>query len=486
MKTAKELLHRLKTNKTIGNININVSAVCFDSRKVEPHALFVAQKGTSFNGHDFIDTAIEKGAVCIVLEDFPPKLNDAVTYIQVDNASYALGWIAAAFYDYPSEKLKLIGITGTNGKTTTVTLLHRLFTDFGFKTGMLSTVENKINNEILPSTHTTPDAVAINCLLAEMLNQSCEYCFMEVSSHAIVQDRISGLCVEGAVFSNITHDHLDYHKTFKEYIRAKKLFFDNLPAHAFALSNLDDVNGKVMLQNTKAKKYTYSLLNATADFKAKINEYDFQGMHLAINGQEAWFLLTGSFNAYNLLVVYAVAQLLGLENKDILCHMSKLKPAEGRFDTVNGKNNITAIVDYAHTPDALKNVLTTIRNIRKSDQRILTLVGCGGNRDKTKRPEMAKIAYDLSDVLILTSDNPRNEKPSDILKDMLKGVEKEDESKIFTIEDRKQAIKLSVSLSKKNDIILIAGKGHEKYQEINGLKHHFDDMEEIKKYLSVI
>jgi UDP-N-acetylmuramoyl-L-alanyl-D-glutamate--2,6-diaminopimelate ligase len=308
---------------------------------------------------------------------------------------------------------------------------------------------------------------------------------MEISSHAIVQHRISGLCFKGGIFSNITHDHLDYHKTFKEYIHAKKLFFDNLSSHAFALSNMDDANGNVMLQNTQAKKYTYSLQNGSADFKAKIKEYNFQGMNLTIDQEDVWFRLTGTFNAYNLLAIYAVARLLGMNKQQTLCKMSNLAPAEGRFATLIGKNNITAIVDYAHTPDALKNVLKTIHNIRKPNQQIITVVGCGGNRDKTKRPEMAKIAYDLSDKLILTSDNPRNEEPMQILKDMLKGIENEDDEKVILMEDRQQAIKLSVTLAKKEDIILIAGKGHEKYQEIQGVKHHFDDMEVIKKYLSI-
>ena len=319
-----------------------------------------------------------------------------------------------------------------------------------------------------------------------MLDKGCQFCFMEVSSHAIVQHRISGLHFKGAIFSNITHDHLDYHKTFKEYIYAKKMFFDNLSNDAFALSNMDDTNGMVMLQNTKAKRFTYSLLNVNTDFKATINTYDFEGMQLTIDKQEIWFRLTGTFNAYNLLVVYAVTQLLGIDKQEALRNMSLLEPAEGRFVTLNAKNKVTAIVDYAHTPDALKNVLKAIRNIRKPEQKILTLIGCGGNRDKSKRPEMAKIAYDLSDILILTSDNPRNENPINILDDMIKGIEKEDRNNVFVIENREQAIKLSASLAKKNDIILIAGKGHEKYQEINGIKHHFDDMEIIKNYLTII
>ncbi|MDD2622680.1 MAG: UDP-N-acetylmuramoyl-L-alanyl-D-glutamate--2,6-diaminopimelate ligase [Bacteroidales bacterium] len=486
MKTCKELIDRIPIKQIIGNVEIPIHAVCFDSREVLANTLFVAQKGNTVDGHDYIDKAIAKGACCIVLENLPAQIKDGITYIQVENASFALGWIAAAFYNYPSEKLTLIGITGTNGKTTSVTLLHRLFRDLTYKVGLLSTIENKINDEIIPSTHTTPDAVTINRLLAKMLDKGCQFCFMEVSSHAIVQHRISGLHFKGAIFSNITHDHLDYHKTFKEYIYAKKMFFDNLSNDAFALSNMDDTNGMVMLQNTKAKRFTYSLLNVNTDFKATINTYDFEGMQLTIDKQEIWFRLTGTFNAYNLLVVYAVTQLLGIDKQEALRNMSLLEPAEGRFVTLNAKNKVTAIVDYAHTPDALKNVLKAIRNIRKPEQKILTLIGCGGNRDKSKRPEMAKIAYDLSDILILTSDNPRNENPINILDDMIKGIEKEDRNNVFVIENREQAIKLSASLAKKNDIILIAGKGHEKYQEINGIKHHFDDMEIIKNYLTII
>ena len=483
MKQCKELVKELNIIKIIGSLSIEISNICFDSRQVIPQCLYVAQKGTQVDGHDFISMAIEKGASCIVLENLPSEINNTITYIQVENTSLALGYIASAFYDYPSKKIKLIGITGTNGKTTTVTLLHKMFLDLGYKTGLLSTIENKINQEIIPSTHTTPDAVTINKLLAFMCEKRCEYCFMEVSSHAVVQHRISGLIFKGGIFSNITHDHLDYHKTFKEYILAKKLFFDGLPSDAFALSNFDDPNGKVMLQNTKAKKYYYSLLNGTADFKAKINEFNFQGMHLNLENEDVWVKLTGTFNAYNLLAIYATTRLLNIDKEKAMHILSLLNPAEGRFATYLGKNNVVAIVDYAHTPDALENVLKSIRKIRNQKQHIITVVGCGGNRDKTKRPEMAKIGYDLSDKLILTSDNPRNENPEDILKDMLQGIENDE--KVLIISDREQAIKLAVSFADKNDIILIAGKGHEKYQEIMGVKHHFDDAEIIKKYLNI-
>ncbi|NLJ83018.1 MAG: UDP-N-acetylmuramoyl-L-alanyl-D-glutamate--2,6-diaminopimelate ligase [Bacteroidales bacterium] len=483
MKRCEELIKNIRPIKTIGSVSKNISSICFDSREVVVQSMFVAQKGTQVDGHDYISKAIEKGAYCIVLENLPSQLDDNVTYIQVENSSLALAHIASAFYDYPSQKLKLVGITGTNGKTTTVTLLHKLFLGLGYQAGLLSTIENRINNEIIPSTHTTPDAVSINKLLALMCEKGCEFCFMEVSSHAIVQRRVEGLRFEGGIFSNITHDHLDYHKTFKEYILAKKTFFDTLPSHAFALSNIDDANGKIMLQNTKAKKYFYGLLSGATDFKAKITEHDFRGMQLDINEHKVWVKLTGVFNAYNTLAIYATARLLGINDNKILKVLSSLNPAEGRFETYVGKNNITAIVDYAHTPDALENVLKTIRKIRKSKQNIITVVGSGGNRDKSKRSEMAKISYDLSDKLILTSDNPRDEDPDEIIKDMLKGTPNDE--KVLVVSDREQAIKTAVLLAHKDDVILIAGKGHEKYQEIKGVKRHFSDAEVVIKYLKI-
>ncbi|MDD3280270.1 MAG: UDP-N-acetylmuramoyl-L-alanyl-D-glutamate--2,6-diaminopimelate ligase [Bacteroidales bacterium] len=485
MKKCEELVSDLNIKNTIGTLSRNVTSLCFDSRQVVQQSMYIAQKGTQVDGHSFIPMAIEKGACCIILEDMPKEIKKDITYIQVDNSSFALGHIASAFYDYPSKKLKLIGITGTNGKTTTVTLLHTLLTNLGYKVGLLSTIENKIKDKIIPSSHTTPDAIRINELLSKMCDNGCEYCFMEVSSHAIVQDRIAGLSFVGAIFSNLTHDHLDYHKTFQEYLKAKKQFFDHLSPKAFALSNMDDANGKVMLQNTKASKYYYSLLNGTADFKANIIDYNFNGMQLHMDGKEVWVKLSGTFNAYNLLVIYATAKLLGMDTMETLYKISALNPAEGRFSTYQGKNNIVAIVDYAHTPDALQNVLKTIKKIKSLKQHIITVIGCGGNRDKNKRPVMAKIGYDFSDTLILTSDNPRNENPEEILQDMLKGIANENNDKVFVNVDREQAIKLSISIAKPDDIILIAGKGHEKYQEIQGIKHHFDDVEIAKKYLLI-
>ncbi len=482
MKTIKELINNISTIQIIGLIDKQIEAICFDTREVKSSSLFVAQKGTKVDGHKYIDQAIEKGATCIVAEQLPVTLHEDVTYLQVKSSPHTLALLACNFYGNPSYKLKLIGITGTNGKTTTATLLYRLFTNLGFKAGLLSTVENKIGQTTIPSTHTTPDAIKINQLLSQMVSEGCEYCFMEVSSHAIVQERITGLHFVIGIFTNITHDHLDYHKTFKEYIAAKKLFFDNLPKTAFALTNIDDPNGKVMLQNTAAQCKTYSLQTINSDFKAKVNEDSLEGMNLIIDNEDVWFRLIGKFNAYNLLSIYATALLLGVNKKDVLREMSMLESAEGRFSTIN-KNGKTVIIDYAHTPDALLNVLNTIREISKNDQKITTVVGCGGDRDKTKRPEMAKIAYNLSDKVILSSDNPRSEDPDSILNDMVKGIPSDDESNVFVIVDRKQAIKLAIATSQTGDIILIAGKGHEKYQEINGVKYEFDDIEIAKNYL---
>ena len=485
MKTIEELTHNITIIRHVGTEHApSLQGIAFDTRDIQPNYLFVAQKGTNTDGHNYINQAIENGATCIVAEHLPETLHENVTYLQVKSSANALALLACNFYENPSHKLKLIGVTGTNGKTTTVTLLYRLFTHLGYPCGLLSTVENKIGLTTIPSTHTTPDAVQINRLLSEMVSQGCQYCFMEVSSHAIVQQRIDGLHFTGGVFTNITHDHLDYHKTFKEYIAAKKLFFDNLPKTAFALSNMDDANGKVMLQNTEAQRKTYSLQTVNCDFKARMNENTLDGINLSIDKENVWFQLVGKFNAYNLLSIYAVAVLLGMEKKEVLQQMSLLEAAEGRFAVLRQKG-MTVVVDYAHTPDALLNVLNTIREIRKNNQQIITVVGCGGNRDKTKRPEMAKIAYDLSDTVFFTSDNPRNENPDAILADMLKGIENEDDSKVFVISDRKQAIKLAIATAQKTDIVLIAGKGHEKYQEINGVKHHFDDVEEGKKYLRI-
>ncbi|MDR0368618.1 MAG: UDP-N-acetylmuramoyl-L-alanyl-D-glutamate--2,6-diaminopimelate ligase [Bacteroidales bacterium] len=485
MKTIQELTRNIKIVKTTGSIEKKIDAVCFDTREVQPCCMFVAQKGTKADGHHFIEQAIEKGAVAVVVEHLPEKLHDDITYLQVENSSYALALLADNFFDQPSRKLQLTGITGTNGKTTVATLLYRLFSDLGFKAGLLSTVENKIGQETVLATHTTPDAIKINRLLAQMVKAGCQYCFMEVSSHAIVQNRIAGLEFKGGVFSNITHDHLDYHKTFKEYIAAKKLFFDNLPKTAFALSNIDDANGKVMLQNTKAQRKTYSLQTADCHFKAKINENTFHGMNMSIDGQNVWFRLVGKFNAYNLLSVYATAILLGIDKQNLLQKMSLLESAEGRFANIQAKG-LNIIVDYAHTPDALLNVLKTIRDIAEKRQEIITVVGCGGDRDKTKRPEMAAIACNLSDKVLLTSDNPRTENPYTILNDMQEGIAAAQQHKVLVIEDRRQAIKTAILTAKPNSIILIAGKGHEKYQEINGIKYDFDDTKIAKEYAEIL
>ena len=464
----------------VGSTNLAISSVTFDSRQVKKDSLFIAAIGVTVDGHNYIDKAIEMGAAAIVCEKLPAKINENITYIKVLNSSESLGYIACNFYDNPSEKLKLIGITGTNGKTTTVTLLFNLFRGLGYNVGLLSTVENKINNTVIPSTHTTPDALALNELLNMMVEQGCQYAFMEVSSHAIVQHRITGLHFTGGAFSNITHDHLDYHKTFDEYIKAKKLFFDNLSTDAFALTNKDDRNGMVMLQNTNAKKYTYGL-KSIADFKCKVIENHLNGLLLNIDNQEVWIKLIGSFNAYNALVVYAVSQLLKQDKVQVLTTLSNLNSVEGRFQYVKSKTGIIAIVDYAHTPDALKNVLETIKDIRTGNEQVITVVGCGGDRDAAKRPIMAKIACELSNKTILTSDNPRSENPEDILNQMQEGLSPVEAKNALRISDRKEAIKTAVAFAKEGDILLIAGKGHEKYQEIKGVKHHFDDFEIIKE-----
>lgn len=417
--------------------------------------------------------------------ELPQNQKDAITYIKVLNSSAALAYIACNFYDNPSEKIKIIGITGTNGKTTTVTLLFNLFRGLGYSVGLISTVENKINNTIIPSTHTTPDALALNELLAKMVEQGCQYAFMEVSSHAIVQHRITGINFTGAAFSNITHDHLDYHITFDEYIKAKKQFFDNLSEDAFALTNKDDKNGLVMLQNTKAKKYTYAL-KSVADFKCRVVENHLNGLLLNIDNQEVWVKLIGSFNAYNVLVVYAISQLLKQDKVQVLTTLSNLNSVEGRFQYIKSKNGIVAIIDYAHTPDALKNVLETIKDIRTGNEKVITLVGCGGDRDVAKRPIMTKIACEYSNKVILTSDNPRTENPEEILNQMEAEINPVDAKKTLRISDRKEAIKTAVAFAEEGDIILIAGKGHEKYQEINGVKYPFDDFEIVKENFKTI
>lgn len=487
MKQLKDLLYKAGIEELKGNTNINIANVCFNSAAVKSGDLFVAVRGTKTDGHQFISSAITNGAVAIVCEQFPDELNENVNYIKVKDAAVALSYISINYFDNPSSKLKLIGVTGTNGKTTTVTLLYNLFRKLGYRCGLLSTVQNKINDRIVEATHTTPDPIQLNKLLSEMVFEECEYCFMEVSSHAVVQNRITGLVYEGGIFTNITHDHLDYHKTFDAYIKAKKGFFDMLPQSAFALVNADDKNASIMLQNTKARKKTFSL-HSMSDFKCKIIENSFSGLLLNIDGSEIATSLIGSFNAYNVTGIYSAAILMGVDKLLALTSISTLHAVDGRFEYITSSNNITGIVDYAHTPDALKNVLNTINDIRSGNEKVITVVGCGGDRDAAKRPVMAKIASELSDKIILTSDNPRSENPDDILKQMQTGVPVHLSNKVLSIADRKEAVKVACTLAKEGDIILVAGKGHEKYQEIKGVKHPFDDkqvLEESFKLLGV-
>ncbi len=484
MKLLKDILYKAGIIELIGSSNVAIMAISFDSRKVEKNSLFVAIKGTQSDGHQYMDQTISKGAIAILCEELPATLHKEVTYIKVKDSSLALGVVAANFYDNPSERLKLIGVTGTNGKTTTVTLLFNLFKKLGYKVGLLSTVKNQINNDVLSATHTTPDAIQLNALLHQMVEKGCTHCFMEVSSHAVVQNRIAGIHFTGAVFTNITHDHLDYHKTFNEYIKAKKQFFDLLGSDAFALTNKDDINGDVMLQNTKATKKRYSL-RSMADYKCRVVENQFSGLLLNIDGSEVWSKLIGSFNAYNLLAVYATAVLLKEDKTNVLTTLSSLSPVEGRFQHMRTDDGIIGIVDYAHTPDALSNVLKTINDIRTGNEQVITVVGCGGDRDAAKRPIMAKIACDLSTRVILTSDNPRSEVPEAIIKDMQKGVDGVNHKKTIAITDRSEAIKTACSYAKPGDILLIAGKGHEKYQEIKGVKHPFDDMLVLQENLKL-
>ena len=458
-----------------------VKGICFDSRKAGQGSCFVAQVGTRVDGHQYIDAVTAQGAVAVVCQQLPEKQQEGVAYVLVENSDKALGMMADNWYGHPSRHLRLIGITGTNGKTTTVTLLHRMFRDKGYHAGLLSTIVNKIDEEEIPATHTTPDALELNSLLRRMVDAGCQYAFMEVSSHSVVQNRIAGLTFAGGIFSNITHDHLDFHKTMANYIAAKKMFFDHLPKEAFALTNIDDKNGMVMMQNTRAKVVTYSLQHM-ADYHCRVLEDTFQGMLLEINGKEVWTRLVGRFNAYNLTAIYATARCCGMAEEEALRLLSGLEAAEGRFQYVNGRG-ITAIVDYAHTPDALENVLSTINAIRKPQQSLITVVGCGGDRDKTKRPEMARIACRMSDKLVLTSDNPRTEEPDSILDDMEAGLTPTELSHTVRITDRRQAIRTAVMMAREGDIILVAGKGHEKYQDVNGVKHHFDDREELEREL---
>jgi len=482
VETLQNILYKVNLISVQGSLDKEIAAVVFDSRKMVEHSAFVAVKGVQADGHVFIEKAILNGATVIVCEILPAKILPQVTYIEVKDSSLALAYMATNFYGNPSKELTLVGITGTNGKTTTVSLLHKLFSDFGYKVGLLSTVVNKIGDIEIPATHTTPDPVELNNLLRQMVEAGCEYCFMEVSSHAIHQNRIAGLDYKVAAFSNITHDHLDYHKTFKDYIYAKKLFFDNLNSGAIAITNIDDANGMVMVQNTKAKIRTLAL-QTIADYKAKILENTFMGLILNINRHEVYTHLVGGFNAYNLLTVFAIAVELGKDEMEVLAGISKLKSVEGRFEYFTSPKKVIAIVDYAHTPDALKNVLSTIQTVRTRNEQVITIVGCGGDRDKTKRPVMAGIAAEYSDTVILTSDNPRSENADEIIREMQKGVPAERTARVMSITNREEAIKVACALAQPQDILLIAGKGHEKYQEILGVKYPFDDFETVKQTL---
>ena len=476
----KDILANCNIKNIVGKEDREIAGITFDSRKATEGMMFFAVRGTNVDGHNYIAKALESGATAVVCENLPEVVEGNVTYIQVENSAYALGVAASNFFGNPSQKLQLVGVTGTNGKTTIATLLYRLFTDAGHLCGLLSTIENIVGKEIIPSTHTTPDPIELNTLLQKMVERGCHYAFMEVSSHSVVQDRIAGLHFAGGIFTNLTHDHLDYHKTMANYRDAKKKFFDDLPSTAFALTNLDDKNGGVMLQNTRAHKLTYALKH-DADFKGVILESHFDGMLMKVNGTEVFTQLVGGFNASNLLAIYGAATALGFDKNELLVEISKLHGANGRFDMVHSEKGIVGIVDYAHTPDALENVLKTINEVRFNKETLITVVGCGGNRDTTKRPEMAAVAVRMSDRVILTSDNPRNEDPDEIIRQMKAGINATDSHKVLSISNRREAIRTAVALAKPGDLILLAGKGHETYQEINGIKHHFDDKEELSK-----
>ncbi|TLF42623.1 UDP-N-acetylmuramoyl-L-alanyl-D-glutamate--2,6-diaminopimelate ligase [Maribacter aurantiacus] len=482
MKVLKDILYSVHISAVSGTTNCEVASVCFDSRKVQNGDAFVATRGTVTDGHKFMDKAVSLGARAIICEELPKKMVDGVTYVAVENGQQALAIMASNYYDTPSKNLKLVGVTGTNGKTTVSSLLYQLFKKAGFKVGLLSTIKIMIDDTEYPTSHTTPDALVINKHLKLMNDAGVEYCFMEVSSHGIHQKRTEGLVFEGAIFTNLSHDHLDYHKTFAEYRDTKKKLFDNLSKKAFALTNIDDKNGLVMLQNTKARKFTYALKNY-ADYRAQILENQFDGQLLKIDDNELWTKLIGHFNAYNILAIYAAADLLGLEKLECLRLMSELENVDGRFQYYISKDKITAIVDYAHTPDALKNVLETIGTLRTGNENVITVVGCGGDRDRSKRPVMGNIASEMSNTAIFTSDNPRTESPSAIIAEMEAGVEPQNTKKILSIENREQAIKTACQLANANDIILIAGKGHETYQETNGTRIDFDDFKIVKELL---
>ncbi len=486
MAVLQDILYRVNIRSVQGNMGAEVKDIQLDSRKVSEKSCFIAIKGNAQDGHAYIDAAIQKGATAIIAEQLPVIKKETVTYVQVENSAAAAGYIAHNFYGAPSSKMKVTGVTGTNGKTTIATLLFKLFSALGYKCGLLSTIQNQVGKNIIPASHTTPDALSINALMRQMLEEGCTHVFMECSSHAIHQHRITGLHFSGALFSNITHDHLDYHKSFDEYIRVKKSFFDTLPADAFAISNADDKRGAVMLQNTAAKKYFYSL-RTMADFKGKIIDNSITGLQLNVNEQEVHFRLIGEFNAYNLLAVYGAAICLGEDKYEVLQLLSNLTGAEGRFDyIISLKEKIIGIVDYAHTPDALLNVLTTVKKLKQGHEKIITVVGCGGDRDKTKRPVMAEVACTHSDSVVFTSDNPRSEEPDAIIQDMEKGLQPSVKRKYISITDRKEAIKTAVALAGKEDIVLIAGKGHEKYQEIKGVKHPFDDKAVLKDMFNLM
>lgn len=483
MRNLQDLLKNTDCQLRQGSLDLNIEKICFDSRQVVPNSLFVATVGTQIDGHTYIQTAIDKGAIAIIGEKMPENLPQNLAYLTCQNSAKVLGLLACQWYEEPSTKMTVVGVTGTNGKTTVTTLLFKLFRSLGYSVGLISTVQNQINEKIIPTQFTTPDALTLQGLLAEMKREGCTHVFMEVSSHALVQERCAGLKFAGAVFTNITHDHLDFHETFDNYIKAKKKFFDELTPEAFALVNVDDKRGQVMLQNCEAKVQRTFALKSMADFKGKMIENTLQGLLLEINQQEVWFRLIGDFNAYNLLTAYSVGLLLGEKEADVLTELSGITGAEGRFDQIRSTNGVTAIVDYAHTPDALKNVLMTIEQLASEGQKIITVVGCGGDRDKTKRPIMARLACEFSHVAVLTSDNPRTESPTAILDDMFEGLGILDRKKAQRIENRRQAIEYACSIAQSNDIILVAGKGHETYQEINGVRHSFDDKEVLKEFL---